>query len=509
MTTQTIQKAIKNAVNEANQIAAKKEASYNPRMEIEEAIYKETINEPNLIRAVKGVFEEYINALIATIVKEDLAFFIYKTNPPYKAVLHIMVANRQRKKIQPIPQMNSSLELVDYLIPNGMHSFNVMEFSIESNVDFKKSYIKITIGNGIFKKILYNNKEIFIIAPKNESNLKYTIDEKNEWYGRALIKGNFKNFPINLKDILKTSMNYCFFPELEELIKNYLRECLPKNNALKDIIKQIEEGRDEGRSLVLPYTLAYLVKNYKNNIQTIADNYKRPILQPLLNKTDLETATKLSKILSKIPKNYHADVIKANIKNSGYILKINLKYTSQILTEAITNYFIEKLKNQKSATDYIDRYLIYDYVAIALKEGEKINFAINSYNRIREEHNKLIRIVDAKKLPNVVIPQNSPFRKLIMPKDIILLDTKMALIDESEFNRNCVKTYIDDIDNGRCVIYSYRPNPKERYTTEIVYKDDKFEAVQIRGFANEFPNKEIIDYIKLAVNKNNDETLEK
>lgn len=508
MATQTIQKAIKNAVDEANQTAIEKVASYNPKIEIEEAIYKETIGEPLLIKAVNDTFKEYINALINTIIENDLAFFIYKTRIPDKVILRIIIANRKRKNIEPIPQMNNSLNSISYLIPNNMDGFNVMEFSIEPNPYSKSIYVKITIGNGIYKKILYNNKEIFAIAPEKEKSVKYSINEKNEWYGTTLIKGNYKNFPVNIKDILKTSTTYYFFPQLEKFIKNYLKECLPKNKALKDIIKQIEDGREEGRSLILPYTINYLVKNYKNNVQTIADNYKRPTLQPLLNKTDLETATKLSKILSKIPKNYHADVINANIKNSGYISKIKLRFVSQILAEAITNYFAEKLKNQPSAPAYMDRYLIYDFVTMSLDQKEKINFAINSYNRIREEHNRLVRIADEKRLAEVIIPKNSPFKKLVMPKDIILLDTKIALIDESEFNHNCVKTYIDRINNGECIIYSYRPNLKERYTTEIILnKEGEFKAVQIRGFANDLPNKEIVDYIKAAVNKNNDKSL--
>lgn len=116
----------------------------------------------------------------------------------------------------------------------------------------------------------------------------------------------------------------------------------------------------------------------------------------------------------------------------------------------------------------MDLNLCYDYVSCAVWVDEKINIrggkkaVLNAHNQVTYKFYKEFENDIEMKIPN------TPLKKLILPKEFERLETSGRMCYESFLQHNCVRTYINKVNEGRCVIYAATIND-ERVTIEIIY----------------------------------------
>ena len=465
---------------------------------IKEIIYRKISHE--VAYRLEYYFSEHFEALINLIAENHYAFFVEEGDYD----ISIKVANKPFSELS-IPNIkdNPFIQNMNYLFPLSYGDpktiCSMFSFTIKNSYSLSIG-LEISTGPNVYKQI-EDNKEIRFIPDVNpNSNRTITINQNNEWYIKPKRKRPFNATlsTILKKEYIPARSKDFFKPYITELFKQFAL----KNKALNSMIIAL---KDEKQECDIPVSIKYLIENYKNNIQIIKELYKNPHIHPLFNKIPLKIAMALSKILNKIPLNYQSDAILA-IKKHG--LEDKTLKPKEILENTLECFFLERIKPNKSENSPMLNFAIMDYINMSLRYKKPINFNIKSEKRMILEHNRLASEIEDKKLAEIKLSKNSPFKKLQMPSNIIPLLDRDSLIDESNFNHNCVKSYIPKINEGKCVIYSYRPTPNVRYTTEIVYNKSKniFELAQIAGFANSIPENNIIAYVQKAIDENNSAT---
>lgn len=179
-----------------------------------------------------------------------------------------------------------------------------------------------------------------------------------------------------------------------------------------------------------------------------------------------------------------------NLKDHLYILK-ELKDNFNVDTEKLLNYF------NTNSISYDNFFEYRDYLEMARKLG--FNLKDNNVrfpNNLIEEHNKLytqMKIIDDPDIDNKIKSLSNLFnfnyyedsKYIIFPVDSI-----NGLIDESEQQKNCVRTYCDMVANNQCQIYFLREKDNQAKSL-VTIEVRKGKVVQARAKFNEQPSKEI------------------
>ena len=117
---------------------------------------------------------------------------------------------------------------------------------------------------------------------------------------------------------------------------------------------------------------------------------------------------------------------------------------------------------------------------------------------LQRYHDKLVQEQNLKKIegiPERKLKLGKKFKNLInnlkenrkISKDfsVKVIDNEKRLFLEGQNQQNCVYTYLKSIENGKCLILSYKYNGKA-YTAEIEIKDKKYHIRQFLGKYNSF-----------------------
>ena len=131
-------------------------------------------------------------------------------------------------------------------------------------------------------------------------------------------------------------------------------------------------------------------------------------------------------------------------------------------------------------------------------------------NRAWKYHNELVKKINFKKAESI------SDRKLKIHKDYDrllkalcnlcnkyeLIDTEKRLYLEGKRQHNCVYSYLDYIERGECVIFSYVDSDNKRFTIEFYISDGKYFINQISGKYNSREGTEkIFDEINMIFNE--------
>ena len=137
--------------------------------------------------------------------------------------------------------------------------------------------------------------------------------------------------------------------------------------------------------------------------------------------------------------------------------------------------------------------------------GESFNLNIKSFKRLQAEHDALIQLINKRRYERkeIKLKKNNPYLRFKCPGDISFLSTVEQIVNEGEIQRNCVASYIDQVNAGNCGIFSLIKDEK-RYTIRLRYINKQFVLDEIKGYANTQPEQEIIDYIQTIIDDNND-----
>jgi len=169
-------------------------------------------------------------------------------------------------------------------------------------------------------------------------------------------------------------------------------------------------------------------------------------------------------------------------------------------TEKIKNFFKKYFCFILKVDSYKER-IIEDYINLCFLEKRKFNLKIKSYKRIENEHNKLA-MKNGLRGQKLEIKKDNPFLKLKLPDEFEMIKETERLYKEGILNRNCVFSYLDYINLGKCMIYS-TIYEEERHTIEIGIEDSKFILKQIRTYANSEANSKLVKEINKILEKEN------
>lgn len=129
-----------------------------------------------------------------------------------------------------------------------------------------------------------------------------------------------------------------------------------------------------------------------------------------------------------------------------------------------------------------------------------VNLKITSVKRIIKEHDLLAKEIAIRetKTPLVVhhrfLKLNTPFK---------LINTMALLILEGKIQRHCVASYYNDVNNGKCAIFTDIFKEK-RYTIEIIFSEDKYLLSQCRGRFNSNPPEAYLKYVRTQIKRINE-----
>lgn len=300
-----------------------------------------------------------------------------------------------------------------------------------------------------------------------------------------------KKYPLQLKTILTlTNAQKIFFME-------YFKALSETNFFIKDILRDFEED-EYSINVPIDFPVLEFAKN------------KRHLLE-------MKTKSKLTPIYNKISLNHAYSVIKAkkwveNNEINKLLTLDSIAHKSKSLIEKdriqefFISYFWETLKNKK---DYYGNDVVFwdyrniavDYINFTINAKEKINLKTKSFQRLLELHDE---VVPKKEISygSLIIKDTNPFLKLKLPSKFIRIESAEELYEEGELNGNCVYSYLNKINQEKCIIYTVLWR-KRKYTIEITIKDKKFQLEQIEGYNHSVAPQDLKDRInKLLENQN-------
>lgn len=183
-------------------------------------------------------------------------------------------------------------------------------------------------------------------------------------------------------------------------------------------------------------------------------------------------------------------------KYAPYPLQLKSMYK---MCPSLRGYVIEYLK-VLSETNIFIKDLVKDYEKNRNSLMVPVDFSLLE---IAKNKKHLLEIKTKTKLIPVYnrISLNHAYSVIKSKKYINESEVNKLLTLDSDINKNCVFTYLDKINNGKCIIYTtiWR---KKKYTIEFTVSKNKFILNQISGYRNSVAPRTLIDKInKLLENQ--------
>ncbi|MDY4004987.1 MAG: PcfJ domain-containing protein [Fusobacterium varium] len=292
-------------------------------------------------------------------------------------------------------------------------------------------------------------------------------------------------YSFTLKEL--SEYNSDFQKILNIFFKKYLYFLSKKNLFIKDIFKDF---RSNPRKLCVPIDFN-LLREARNKRHLLELKTKKTNLYKSFNKFPLNFSYSILAIEKYIDKKEICKLIPYS-ENEDFLVSGSEKRRIQVF---MRSYYATAFSIPFYRIDPI----IYDYFRFIKKLKLKLNLKIKSLNGLNKEHDELsLKVASRSRNNKIKFSDNNPFLQLKLPKEFKLITTNAELIEEGIKNRNCVATYLELINSEECIIYTtfYK---KERYTIEFGRNGNKFELVQIHGFANSDAPGELIEYIEKCI----------
>lgn len=346
-----------------------------------------------------------------------------------------------------------------------------------------------------FISFKYSEKGIYItFGVLSLTNIKNEIIKKYEKaylimksdYEIFKIKGNLKTssgvllIPLRLKDIYLLSSSYNFFQSFFLFYFELLSEI---NKLAKDLYIDLKQNYE---NLNVPFCISEISTAY--NKKMLFSNRKM-ITFNKINSLPLPFSFSLIKFKKYIPDN-----------EFNKIRQFPFYYSNRSEKERFYSFFREYYtKRCGIISSYLD-----DYLRLVFLLKKEINVNIKSEKRLIEEHDKLVEILSEKKIKKekFKLKNNNPFLSITEPQNIIRIKSPQQLYFEGIINKNCVYSYLSEINRGSCMIY-YTIFNNQRYTIELSKKNKIFILRQVKGLCNSDPSKEVIEFIFESFVQNN------
>ncbi len=293
-------------------------------------------------------------------------------------------------------------------------------------------------------------------APSN----KILIKNQNEW--NVYYTDISKTILIYNSNAIFTVHNNNYYPTTVSDIK-----CFPDKlrNHILSLCCESKIWKDFVADSFFPPVKLNDLSNYYNKADFFAKHFNFSVPKSV-NKTSFHTVYGACCATKFIKPEQIKELLLCKGKGESFICCPNKKKAKQIAKNFLIWYFSKEkgvLVNQNTLIDYIEFAMALNE-PIDIKAGKK---------KLISEHNRLALIMQQRmnRGKKLIIPE-TPLKYLKLPKEFILLQTKKALFLEGKRNCNCVGTYVDRINIGKCVIFSADIND-EHLTIEVRCKKER------------------------------------
>lgn len=433
-------------------------------------------------------------------LKNSNSFFKINYDGDRTIELHNYDISSYERKVRSF--LDTSPEISDMDVSPNTPLFNI-EFIDGANGEVKlvvKKVKKIRVGRNYSNTYYFHYKKISYHTDKGEV---YLYDNsKKKGYARIL----------TYKDLVQQGLCYVRDPVFFEVIYSFLQTIALDENRyfLSDIKNELLDW-----SLVIPAKVSGLCnKQYPNKKRFLEMEYKYDPINRV-NKEPLSKSLLIRKAEAYLPKNQLQRFWDIDIKSINFY-DIDYRRGQDIAKTLYSKLILSNIRlNDESASDLEDRditRLIGDYFNSSFTLGleHKLNYNISTMKALNKRHDHLVRLLaemDFKKYQSknsieLKEPKNSPFKKFDLPDKFKRIQSAEELYLEGVIQHNCVFSYLDKINNGKCVIYTCVYEEK-KYTIEITYENNKFTLAQLMGPCNSEPPEEIFfEVYNLVEDKN-------
>jgi len=324
----------------------------------------------------------------------------------------------------------------------------------------------------------------------NKASDKVAVGQHMRGYGYAFKKDRLYPIAKSTPLLTKTDKFWYFrynkkkFAVRELMLSHYLPDIISK--SLHDVLGFEEQddlppffggfSEDEGR---LPPLLLrqYLVD--RNMINTIERCCKTTLPKALKKYMNIDSLFQIAKII--VPNDYNrlCQVL------STMLAADREKYPN---TDYDNLYCLDKLLLKVYNIPELGTYLLRDVINEHVYLNKKISLKIKAMARIQEEHRRNSRILRERyKGP---VKTQKKYHKVLkdFKGEYEFINTRKRLTEEGTIQDYCVAGYGDNINSGRCAIFSIMWKGL-RYTLEVRHRGDEkfysdFYIGQLQGHAN-------------------------
>ena len=391
----------------------------------------------NNIKKINNSQEEHLNFVNNYLKKNPTSFsYILKYNKIYNYLEFYRTHTEFKQKLKnihtkyPYNYYNPYLH-INYLDIDYYNNNIKSELLYIGHIYIKKEKTNIFKTNKNLHTLMFNNKKPNYLSLKNWRYL-FIDDEET-------IK----------KDLLKLSIKKDWIDNLSINSYNISNKEARKINSINELIEHLTGIK------------------YSNRLLFRFDPYKLIRLSTILDRSSMERMKNFVLDISKQNNNYNFIL---NLRKLTYtqliILYFNFKFKNNTYNEII------KVLNTTDNRNYININYTYieDYIRMCVQENIKISLNFKSINRIKYEHDKLVKQQQLSSMleikPNKIynILKNDLNNNLIFT----FIDNKEDLYNEGFIMNHCVASYANKINKGNSGIYhiNYKNTP---YTLELCY----------------------------------------
>lgn len=449
-----------------------------------------------------------------------------------------------------IPYMNKSVNYEDaaddyfrltfiFCPKEFQEKYNLLEKAVRDIYSNKNYRINVNAGSDVYfyKTKITVNKDQGWINLGIDRGRDITIDNKGvKYYSPNYSEvckiyhylGSSKVFyktPLTLK-MISSRMAHLSKP-IQEFLFSFLDSIIDETSTSKKLFRDLKDELISGRLLVPIKFDVFLENEIGSKKALIEKSYKVKYYIPKsVNKRPLYDTYYKMQILNKVKESEHNKIwnwtlsdatiekyFGDSLKNKSdkckcvyerYLIDNNDVLSLNKISPSIKRLLTKKLGMSEylsdgATEDEIDflnenismemKQILEDTVRMIYDIEKYFNLNISSFSKLYERHDQLIYAYLAKaNKGSLIIPKDSGFEKLELPKKYELIKTTRRLNAESKIQQHCVASYKDKINKGVCVIYS-TIYEGDRYTIEIRKKKVRkgkvvFYASQIQGKRN-------------------------
>lgn len=301
-------------------------------------------------------------------------------------------------------------------------------------------------------------------------------------------KKHYQTYPCTLADlytyIAGTSMHYIFSVLMNYWSKTHL--------IWKDILKDYQNPKAYGAIPIKDVWSSYSVRDLIN--RQYGYDAKR------INKDGLGRSVFIAKVRRYVKENelqllygYDPPQTRLGKKKQDITYAMADYLWKKSGCSVIHSYKVQTRTVRVRGEDraiFLNKKEVEDTISVILDLRELIPLQITTPKALQKLHDD-VHLRKALKGARVVIDKDNPFRKLKLPSEYHIIESKRDLIEEGQYQHNCVGSYAQEISDGNCCIVSKREPDGERYTIEIRINSNK--EFVIEQYKCELPEKLTLD----------------